>query len=106
MDKTLEQAQTSYTKTSSEKERISLWQKHFNINIKKGPFSPDELTNTFNHINNGKASGLDELPAEVWKLENVQSILLIFCDSLYDNQKIKRRTEGCILPFPKRETSL
>ena len=57
-------------------------------------------------LNNGKACGLDEIPADVWKLENVQSILLIFCNSLYDKQKIKRWTEGCVLPFPKRETSL
>ena len=66
-------------------------------------FTIQELNNATKSINNGKACGLDEIPAEVWKLTEFQNILLNFCNSVYSQNKIKRRTEGCLLPFPKKE---
>ena len=39
-----------------------------NEEFQNGPFSSDELSTAINNINNGKACGLDEITAEVWKL--------------------------------------
>ena len=51
---------------------------------------------------NHKACGLDEIPAEVWKLPDFHQILLNLCNSVYNGDSIDRWTEGCILPFPKK----
>ena len=73
------------------------------MNIKIGLFTIQELNNATKSINNDKACGLDEIPAEVWKLTQFQNILLNFCNSVYSQNQIKRWTEGCLLPFPKKE---
>ena len=72
------------------------------MNIIIGLFTIQELNNATKSINNGKACGLDEIPAEVWKLTEFQIILLNFCKSVYSQNQIKRWTEGCFLPFPKK----
>ena len=72
------------------------------MNIKIGLFTIQELNNETKSINNGKACGLDDIPAEVWKLTEFQNILLNFCNSVYSQNQIKRWTEGCLLPFPKK----
>ena len=72
------------------------------MNIKIGLFTIQELNNATKSITNGKACGLDEIPAEVWKLTEFQNILLNFCNSVYSQNQIKRWTEGCILPLPKK----
>jgi len=51
---------------------------------------------------NNKASGLDNIPAEVWKLENFNDILLSLCNAAYRGNPIDKWREGCILPFPKK----
>ena len=113
-------------KASSNGERIKIWHNHFQellgsqlnktdddddeeilqihnkLNIKIGLFTIQELNNATKSINNGKACGLDEIPAEVWKLTEFQNILLNFCNSVYYQNQIKRWTEGCLLPFPKK----
>ena len=112
-------------KVSSNGERIKIWHNHFQellgsqlnktddddeeilqihnkLNIKIGLFTIQELNNATKSINNGKACGLDEIPAEVWKLTEFQNILLNFCNSVYSQNQIKRWTEGCLLPFPKK----
>ena len=57
--------------------------------------------NVFFKLKNGKACGLDEIPAEIWKLPDFNQILLDLCNSVYNEDPIERWTEGCILPFPK-----
>ena len=114
-------------KASSNGERIKIWHNHFQellgsqlnksdddydeeilqihnkLNIKICLFTIQELNNATKSINNGKACGLDEIPAEVWKLTEFQNILLNFCNSVYSQNQIKIWTEGCLLPFPKKE---
>ena len=107
-------------KANSEKERIKLWHDHYKellgkpiaistnddinerseqditkLDIKTGLFTSYELTKAIKSIQNGKAVGLDEIPAEVLKLES--------CNSVYSQETIERWREGCILPFPKKE---
>ena len=115
----------SKIKGKNNEERVKLWQKHFQdllgkptkineneeeisqivnseLDIKKGLFTPDEIIIAVRSIQHGKAVGLDEIPAEVWKLGEFQEILLHFCNSVYNQDPIKRWNEGCLLPFPKK----
>ena len=75
---------------------------HNELNIKKGLFTIQELNNATKIINNGKACGLDEIPAEVWKLTEFQNIFINLCNSVYSQNKIRTWTEGCLLPFSKK----
>ena len=62
----------------------------------------EELKLAINRIQNGKACGLDEIPAEVWKLEEFHHTLLDMTNSVYNQDPIARWSEGCLLPFPKK----
>ena len=72
------------------------------LKIEKGMFSVDELQKAVKSMKNGKACGLDEIPTEVWKLDEFQHILLELCNGVYKQDPIDRWTEGCLLPFPKK----
>ena len=61
-----------------------------------------ELSKATKSIQNGKAVGLDEIPAEVWKIDDFQEFLLESCNCVYNQESIRRWREGCILPFPKK----
>ena len=111
-------------KATSQDERVQLWKKRFEnllgnplrvanqlilpvvkseLKIKKGNFSLEELTQALKAIKNaGKACGLDEIPAEIWKLPDFNQILLDLCNSVNNEDPIERWTEGCILPFPSQ----
>ena len=58
-----------------------------------------------NNISYGKSVGLDEIPAEVWKLDDFKEFLLESCNRVYFQEPIVSWTNGCILTFPKKETS-
>ena len=62
----------------------------------------NELLKAVKGIQNGKACGLDEIPAEVWKLEEFHLTLLKCCNNVYSQDPINKWTEGCLLPFPKK----
>ena len=62
----------------------------------------NEIEIDIKNIKNGKATGLDEIPSEVWKIKEFQDILLKSCNSVYSQNPIERWTEGCIIPFPKK----
>ena len=110
-------------KASSQDERLQKWKGHFQmllgntptitdspiskiipqpLNIKTGPFDNEELERVLKRLKNGKASGLDNIPPEVWKTGNFNDILLKLCNEVYSQKRIQAWTEGCILPFPKK----
>ena len=72
------------------------------LQIKKGNFTIEELKKVLKSLKGGKACGLDEIPAEVWKLPDFHQLLLQFCNKVYNKNPIERWTEGCLLPFPKK----
>ena len=72
------------------------------LDIKLGPFTPEELDSVRRTIKNMKAAGLDEIPPEVWKTKQFDDILLRHCNAVYDQNTIDRWMKGCILPFPKK----
>ena len=114
----------SKLKANNDNERIQLWHKHFkdllgkniqstihsknsdhtlkNLDIKIGHFTKEEVIKATNNISYGKAIGLDEIPAEVWKLDDFKEFLLESCNRVYFQEPIVSWTNGCILPFPKK----
>ena len=47
-----------------------------NIDIKIGYFTKEEVMKATNNISYGKAVGLDEIPAEFWKLDDFKEFLV------------------------------
>ena len=113
----------SKLKGTTEEERLKLWQRHFQellgnapeitedeitpilteeLNIKKGPFTMEKLLKAIKSMQYGKACGLDEIPVEVWKLEEFHQVLLECCNMVYEQDPISSWRKGCILPFPKK----
>ena len=108
-------------KAASQEERIHLWKQHFKnllgksskvnepivkiisnpLDIKLGQFTQEELDIVLRKIKNRKATGLDEIPPEVWKTRKFDNILLRYCNAIYDQNIIDRWTKGYILPFSK-----
>ena len=72
------------------------------LDIKLGPFTQEELDSVLKNLKNRNASGLDEIPLEVWKTRQFDDILLKHCNAVYNQNPIDRRMKGCILPFPKK----
>ena len=110
-------------KAKDQNERIRNWEKHFKniygktpqiiekpttkivskpLDIKTGRFDQKELNKALEKLSNGKASGLDNIPPEVWKCGAFNEELLHFCNEVYNGNRIERWTTGCILPFPKK----
>ena len=71
------------------------------LDIKLGSFTL-ELDSVLSKIKNRKATGLDEIPPEVWKTRQFNGILLRHCNAVYNQNPIDRWMKGCILPFPKK----
>ena len=51
-----------------------------------------------NYILYVKVVGFDEIPAEVWKLDDFKEFLLESCNHDYIHEPIVSWTNGCILP--------
>ena len=80
----------------------SIDQANDQLDIKTGLFTVYELRKFTKSFQNGKVVGLDEMPSEVWKLDEFQEFLLESFNSVYTQEVIERWREGCILPFPKK----
>ena len=71
--------------------------------IETGPFTNDELQHVLKKMPNGKASGLDDIPAEVWKMGRFKNILLDICNgTLLKGQKPQEWSMSGIVPIPKK----
>ena len=57
---------------------INLDENEQDLDIKRGLFTSDELPKSTKRIQNVKAVGLDEIPAEIWKIPEMQEFLLEF----------------------------
>ena len=98
-------------KAANQQERIKLWKQHFEnlrgnplkvthepitriiskqLDIKLGPFTQEELDSFLRKIKNRKATGLDEIPPEVWKTRQFDDILLRHCNAVYNQNPIDR----------------
>ena len=98
-------------KAANQQERIKLWKQHFEnllgnppkithepitriirkqFDIKLRPFTQEELDSVLRKIKNRKATGLDEIPPEVWKTRLFDDILLRHCNAVYNQNPIDR----------------
>ena len=87
----------SKIKAKDDKERIQIWKQHFSLllgknpittnqdivkivdkelQIEQGPFTIEELEMVLRKTKKNKTTGLDEIPAEVWKTGHFNHILL------------------------------
>ena len=110
-------------KAANQQERIKLWKQYFEnllenppkvthepitriiskqLDIKLGPFTQEELDSVLRKIKNRKATGLDEIPPEVWKTRQFDDILLRHSNAVYNQNPVDRWMKGCILPFSKK----
>ena len=108
---------------SSPKERIALWKNHFSsllgtaplpsespietivhheLNIDCDNFTLDELDTCLKSMKNGKAAGLDDIPAEVWKSRILDAELLDFCNRTLNGDKPEFWSTSGIVPVPKK----
>ena len=51
-----------------------------NLDIEIGLYKKEEVIKATTNISHGKAVGLDEIPAEVWKLDHFKNKLLESCN--------------------------
>ena len=72
------------------------------LDVKLGQFMQEELNVLLRKILDRKATGLDEIPPEVWKTRKFDNILLRYCNAVYNQNIIDWWTKVCILPFPKK----
>ena len=73
------------------------------LDLKLGLFTQEKIDSLRRKIKNRKATGVDEIPPEVWKTREFDDILLRLCNVVY-NQKTKDRcTKGWILFFLKKD---
>ena len=45
---------------------------------------------------------LDEIPIQIWKINEFQDVLLISCNKVYEQDPIDVWNKGCIIPLPKK----
>ena len=99
-------------RANKKKDLIDLWKNHFKdllgcqisnqtstnfhpteydqLDIKTGNFTSEELIKATKNMQNGKATGLDEILVEVWKLHQFQEFLLESCNKIYWQEPIER----------------
>ena len=71
------------------------------LDIKLRQFTQEELDSVLRKIKYRKVTGLDEMPAEIWKTREFDDILLRRCNAVYNQNTIDRWAKGRILPFPQ-----
>ena len=64
--------------------------------METGQFTIKEYVTVLKGIKLKKATGLDEIPNEVWKMGLFNTYLIVYNQSTIDEWR-----NGCILPFPK-----
>ena len=74
---------------------------NYQLGIKLELLTQEELDVVQTKIIIRKAAGHDEIASELWKMRNVDDLMLRYCKAVNQNT-IKRWIKGCILPFPKK----
>ena len=103
-------------KATNQEEWIHLWKQNFKnllrkppefrlepiakiisneLDFKLGLFMQEELNLVLRKIKNRKAAG-------IWKISELDDLLLQRCNAIYNQSTIDIWTKGCIFPFPKK----
>ena len=67
------------------------------IDDQQGQLTQEELNLILAKVKSRKAAGLNEIPLGIWKTRKFDDILIWFCDTVYNQNTIKKRTKGCII---------
>ena len=114
---------TGQIRAKGPKERVKLWKQHFQnllgqapiiddkpvlkvfdtLPIETGELTMEELKLSIKALKNNKASGLDEIPAEVWKTVCLDQQLLEIYNQTYHGEAPRSWKNGGIIPFPKKD---
>ena len=76
-------------------DRLKTWENHFknlrnaDVDAKADLAPQDEVDSAVRNLKNGKAPGLDGLPPVFWKLPEVKSSLLKFCNETFHGKRTK-----------------
>ena len=112
-------------KASNPSARIEAWKNHFStllgttqlpdsvssniqtivdheLPINTNDFTLDELNTCIRCLKNNKATGLDDIPGEVWKARILDNELLDFCNRTLNGDKPKIWSASGIIPIPKK----
>ena len=113
----------SILKGKSKQDRLNQWKNHFSnllgqappiiniptkrmidaeFHIEKNDFTMKELQIVIKNLKNNKASGIDNIPAEVWKAGICNEQLLYICNRVYNQQPVDTWRQSCIIPLPKK----
>ena len=60
------------------------------------------MSQTIKGLHNNKATGLDGIPADVWKIDCLNEQLLEICNKILHGDVPETWLKGGILPFPKK----
>ena len=109
----------SILKCKSKQDRLNQWKNHFSnllgqappifniptkrmidaeFHIEKNDFTMKELQIVIKNLKNNKASGIDNIPAEVLKAGICNEQLLYICNQ----QPVDTRKQSCIISLPKK----
>ena len=117
-------AKTGIIKGKSKEERLDKWYSHFkdllgkeptvegqldeivhpilsSLGISDTPFTREEYVVVKKSLVEGKQSGPDEIPPEVWKRCDLDDILLGYANKLLEGEKPDQWSENNLLPIPK-----
>jgi len=104
-------------------DRLNKWQQHFEqllgeppsvidvpvetvvddtLPVNTDPFTMDELISVVKTMSCNKATGCDNIPAEVWKSGALNQHLLDICNMALHGDKPSEWSRSVILPFPKK----
>ena len=72
------------------------------LHIGKNDFTMKELQIVIKNVRNNKASGVDNIPAEVRKAGICNGQLLYICNRVYNQQPVDTWRQSCIIPLPKK----
>ena len=113
----------SILKGKSKQDRLNQWKNHFSnllgqappiinipskrmidaeLHIEKNDFTMKELQIVIKNLKNNKASGIDNIPAELWKAGICNEQLLYICNRVYNQQPVDTWRQSCIIPLPKK----
>ena len=115
----------SILKGKSKQDRLNQWKNHFSnllgqappiiniptkrmidaeFHIEKNDFTMKELQIVIKNLKNNKASGIDNISAELWKAGICNEQLLYICNRVYNQQPVDTWRQSCIIPLPKKVT--
>ena len=114
---------TGKLRADNPKQRVQKWKEHFQnllgqppvvretkilpvieqtLPINTNEFTKEELLKCIESFKNGKASGLDNIPIEVWKIDALTDALLDVCNRTFHGDKPEIWGKSGLKPLPKK----